>query len=506
MRPAFRRRLATLDAWSARWSMYRWTAAALGLIAGCGLIAAAAGQLLATPAELLASLGVSTVTCLAANRACAWLWRAPVRYESALVTALVLHLIAWPGLDPQTLLALVLAGVLATVGKYLLAVRGRRLANPAAFGLFATGLLGLGSGNWWVASPALFPVVAIAAVAVLRRSGAGAPAMAALAAGSTLLVARLTWAGAPPAQAALTALTSYPILFLAAFMVTDPQLFPPRRWQQLLVGALAGGLVAAPIGIGDWRSSPEVAVLAGNLLGWALSAGRGASAGVDVVRRRKLAGDLVEVTLRSSRPVRFLPGQFVELTASSAPSGRGNRRVFSLTSPPAGDARELTIAFHAGAPRSAFKQSLLAPGPQTRLRAESVRGDLVPPRRPDVPLLLVAAGVGVTPFVSFAAAFAERPRDVVLLYCVRSADDLIYPAQLSGWRVVVVSPDGGPLPEGWTHAPAAELTAAVVLRHCPDAADRTGYVAGSPAAVAHLTSTLAAAGVRRIHSERLVGA
>ena len=61
-------------------------------------------------------------------------------------------------------------------------------------------------------------------------------------------------------------------------------------------------------------------------------------------------------------------------------------------------------------------------------------GDFVLPRDPATPVLLVAAGIGITPYVAqLAGASAGNPagdRDVVLLYLAKSAAELGYAEEL----------------------------------------------------------------------------
>jgi len=503
--------LARLVARSGRWSMYRWTAAGLALVEVCALGAAATGQLLAGPIDLLVSLAVAVAVSIVANRACAALWHAPVRDESALVTGLIVHLVAWPGTDRVSLLAVVVAAGIAAVSKYALVVRGRRLVNPAAVGLAVSGLVGLGSGSWWVATPVLLPMVAVTGLLVLQRSATWPAAAGAFITGLVGLTVWLAGSGASVPQAAASALGSYPVVFWAAFMVTDPQLLPARRLHQVVAGVASGIALAIPfslsIGALTVSSSPATAVLVGNLVALGLRARRSRAVDARAGATRSLGGDIVEVDLITSRPISIEAGQYVEMTAPSGPwTARGNRRAFTPTSTTGTPGTGLQIVFRAGEPLSSFKRSLLTDG--APLRLEGVRGDLTLPGDPGIPLVLLAGGVGITPFIAFANQLRARGevRDVVLIHCVRHVDEIIHPEVLSGFRVIVVSPDtDGKLPEDWLRFAGSVPDAEALKRLCPDIGKRLAYVAGSPRSVARYRRALRAAGVLRVRSEALVG-
>ncbi|MFP3468263.1 flavodoxin reductase, partial [Leifsonia sp. SIMBA_070] len=80
-----------------------------------------------------------------------------------------------------------------------------------------------------------------------------------------------------------------------------------------------------------------------------------------------------------------------------------------------------------------------------------VAGDFLLPRDRTAPLLLIASGVGITPFMSQLRSLAAGgdgtgpgtvERDVVLVYAAASVDELAYAAELHrmGIRVLVCTP------------------------------------------------------------------
>jgi len=281
---------------------------------------------------------------------------------------------------------------------------------------------------------------------------------------------------------------SSPIVFFAGIMLSEPLTLAPRRWQQLALAVLAAVLFAWPLWtqrafdeavvLGPFESTYEIALVVVNVVAFLL--GQRGGVRLDVVDRRRLTPDVWELRFRPQRPVRFRPGQYLELDLTGHGSDRrGTRRAFSISSAP-GD--ELTVAVRVPERPSAFKRALVGLDEGDVVRATSVSGDFTWPRT-SRPMLLVAGGIGITPFVSQLRHHAGD--DVVLVYGVAGADDVAYRDELAatGARVVVVSPERPDLPEGWTWAQGAFVTREVLDDHVPDHRERTVYVSGPPAMV-----------------------
>ena len=422
-------------------------------------------------------------------------WANWPQLESTLATGLILGFLFTPRLELPALLGVGLAGILAGASKYLLAWRGRHLLNPAAFGAAAIGVSGLAVPTWWIGSEALLPIVALGALLVATRAGALGPAVltVVIAAGST--AAALLAFGLPLSQALVLPFTSFGTIFLAGIMLTEPLTLPPRRGARFLVAALVGALLGLPLVLAAsgaaFPIAPEIALLIGNLLAWAFGQRRGLR--FEVLGQRAVGDRVYELRLRPLTPVRHEAGQAIELAVPHRrPDLRGRLRAFSILSAPG--APELEIAYGVPAESSSLKRALLALQPGDRLTATRVLGDFTLPRNPAVPVLLVAGGIGITPFVSMvrSAAGAGGGRDIVV---VHRASDPVYAdefAAVPGVRFV-------PFYEARPDADA--LLAAV-----PDLASRTAYVSGPPGMVAALSAMLRRAGVRRIRRDVFSGA
>ena len=180
--------------------------------------------------------------------------------------------------------------------------------------------------------------------------------------------------------------------------------------------------------------------------------------------------------VRAGRRVRFRPGQWIELhVPHPAVDGRGSRRVFSLATPP-GRADGVAVAFRVTGTLSSFKRALSALPEGGLVRATGVGGDFVLPRDAGVPLLLLAGGIGITPFVSQLADLARSgaQRDVVVVLLLGPGEEVPYADVLldSGARVVVVSPERPPaMPAPWAFASGPTIDVATLRRPCPTPPD-----------------------------------
>ncbi|HEV7622604.1 MAG TPA: oxidoreductase, partial [Amnibacterium sp.] len=425
-------------------------------------VAASIPRWIAYPtAGLVASLVVAVVAARLAASLVGAIARAPVHGTSSLITGLILMLLMYPSTRPLDLLLLVAAAVVAAASKYLVTVGGRHVLNPAAAGVFVVGLTGLSGGVWWVANPVLLPFVAVAGLVVAIRVGAALPALVLVAAGALLETAVSAAQGADPIAALVAALTSTPLVFLAGFMFTEPVTLPPRTGQRMLVAVVVAVLLALPyvlpVRVLTFGPSPEFALLVGNVL--ALLLARPAAAQLRFVARRPLTASATEYAFRPERPVRHLAGQYLELQLPHRGADRrGIRRTLTIVSPPGDPA--VRVAVRTREPMSSFKQALDVLPVGSPVRAVTVSGAFTLPADRGVPLLLVASGIGITPFVSQlaadrAAVAAGAPaRDVLLVDRVPTGEDVPYRDVLeaSGVRVLVVCPDPetlGPVPDHW---------------------------------------------------------
>ena len=490
-----------------RFSMYRIVLVSLGVLAVVALVLSFVRLVAPEPLELIVTLAVLVAACVAVDTAAQRLLRLPWRLESSLITAHILLFIVRPTLEPLALVGIVIAAVAASASKYLLAWRGRHIFNPAAVGatvltLLSVGMPALGASSWWVGTPALAGPVIITGLVVLARTEKVRVVLVFLVVAVTVAVLRTA---TQYEQAGITIpieelfwqiLWSSPFLFLGAFMLSEPLTLPPRRWQQFTVAGVVGVLAGFPIDVGAISLGQERALLVGNLVAFAFSVRTAVR--LTLESRERLTPTVQQLTFQAKRGFSFAPGQYLELDVPHRrPDARGTRREFSIASAPA-DLPSVRIAFRDGtraAPLSSYKTALAETLPGDDLAVTGVWGDFVLPRRPTSPILMVAAGIGVTPFVSQLRelTLAGVERDIVLVYVASDSSELAYRAELaaSGIPVIVFTRDRpADLPAHWTWARGVRLDAEGLVGVVPDISSRHAYISGPAGLIAELAPAL----------------
>lgn len=504
-----------------RFSMYRTVQSALALLAAIALLLSFLGMVAPTPGELLATAAVLALVSVGADAAAQRILRLPLRTESSLITATILLFVLRPTVEPIGLVGIAIAALAASVSKYLLVWRGRHIFNPAAVGATVVTILaavlplgaGIGGSAWWVGTPAMFgPVLLLGLIVLWRTEKVRVVALFFVVA----IVVNLVRVTVQYQQSGLEldfgtvfgqVLTASPFLFLGAFMVSEPLTLPPRRWQQLVVAAVVGVLAGWPIPVGYMTLGQERALLIGNLVAFLFCLRAAIRLTLD--SRSSPTPTVRELTFRVQRPLSFAPGQYLELDVPHRrPDARGTRRPFSILSAPE-DLPIVRVAYRDGAgAQSSYKRALGAAESGDALAVTGVWGDFLLPTDPARPLLMVAAGIGVTPFVSQLRHLtaAGEQRDIVLVLVASDASQLAFRAELaaSGVPVVVFTrdePDG--LPSNWTWAGGVRIDAVELSRAVPDLAARHAYVSGPPGLIADLAPALRSA--RSITTDAFAG-
>jgi len=488
-------------------------AATLWVVVVAALVLMLVGVLAFDPLAGVLSVIVTVASTAVGAYAGGAIVRATPELESVLVSGLIVFLLFPPRLDAPSLTAVAIAGLIAGASRFLVARLGRHLFNPAALGALVVALVAsvldlagisfLGGPTWWVATPPLAPVVALGALVVCYRSSVVTVALAYVVVAAAFRTGQLIAFGMPLGDSLATIFGSLPIVFAAGYLLSEPQTLPPRWWQRLLVAGLAALVASVPFSFGPLYSSPELGIVIANVLAWGFGARR--AIGLTVTGVQRHGQNVVSLRLRADEPVAHLAGQAIEL---AVPHGsrdiRGRRRVFSIASAPG--AEDLEIAFCVPPHASTAKRALAALSPGDGLRATRVFGDFVAPKV-GTDALLVAGGIGITPFLSMLRD-ADPRHDYVVVY--RSSEEtppFLAELEAAGVRVVLscpVAPE--PMPTGWTWLGRGRLVAEDLAAAIPDLPGRVAYVSGPPSMVAALTAALRRAGVRGVRRDVFSGA
>lgn len=131
---------------------------------------------------------------------------------------------------------------------------------------------------------------------------------------------------------------------------------------------------------------------------------------------------------KPERPVRYIAGQFTEIYLPHEDvDDRGVRRWFTLSSSPTDEMVSITTKFAADQ-GSTFKEHLAELKPGAPLKLADPMGDFVLPKDPSIPLIFVAAGMGITPVHSMIKWLQDtgEKRNIHLIYAVAEEDQLAF--------------------------------------------------------------------------------
>ncbi len=459
--------------------------------------------------SILASSLVLLTVCRVANLGLAWLFGATTNFESPAITALILTFVLQPAVQWTDAVTLGLVAVVAMASKYLLAIRARHIFNPAAMGLVVIGLLGGGAVTWWVATPAMLPAVAVLGFLVVRKLQRGlmvaVTIAAALAAISLSAAVQDLWT----ADILIQAFLSWPLVFFATIMVTEPSTQPATRGWRLVYGAVVGGLFGGQLTFGSLATTPEMALVLGNLLAF-VAAGTGRLR-MQLVTSHELVPGVYEFVFKPNGLRRFKAGQYMEWTlVHRNPDLRGSRRYFTVASSPTES--EVRLATRVGPGRvSSFKTALQKLQPGHNVSATGPMGDFVLPNDAAAKLVWLAGGIGVTPFRSQAKYLTDtkQRRDVSLLYLASNPQAFVYRAEFDRASAVGVVSHyilSGDDASKW-NGPCGPLTIELLTKLVPDFTERTYYLSGPSGLISQQRGMLRAVGIpsSRIHTDDFPG-
>lgn len=469
-----------LDEQLGRITMYRLVVYGLIAISLMALGLMLVGYLPYSPVAFLASVGLFVGMSYAANRLLGWLFGVRPHSESAIITGLILALLFVPPTTFLEGLQLGLIAVIAMASKYVIAFRGRHIFNPAAIGIVLAGVTGLAYAAWWIATPALLPITAIVSWLILFKTKRLQMAGVFLAVAVGVILARTAVDGGLSFQTVTMALTSWPLVFFAGVMLCEPLTLPPRKRQQFIEAAVVGLLLGSGLQLGGVTMTPALALVVGNILGWYWGTRRLIK--LRLVSRKHMGLNMYDFTFDSNKP-QYIAGQYLELSLPHRHAdSRGMRRTFSIVGRP-GD-EHLNIGTRLPEKPSSFKRALMNMKPGQTVYATRIAGDFVLPDDESVPVVLIAGGIGVTPYISYIMTAGKR--DMKLIYAVSSSADLAYVEQLRSHdiTITIVSPDEAPLPEPtWRHSKAPFLNETIIKEMIDTGSQPIVYISGPPGMV-----------------------
>ncbi len=197
----------------------------------------------------------------------------------------------------------------------------------------------------------------------------------------------------------------------------------------------------------------------------------------------------------------FKPGQAIDLILPNPdnPDEEGERHTFSIVSAPFQDQLCVTTRMR----DSTYKQRLKSLSPGAPVKIEGPFGSLILHNKASRAGVLVAGGIGITPFMSMLrhAAHEALPQQLLLLYSNRRPEDAAFLPELqqlekenTRFHMLATMTQMAKSSQPWT-GETGMLDAIMLKRTIGDLPDPVVYLAGPPEMVAAIRQMLSEAGI-----------
>ncbi len=416
------------------------------------------------------------------------LLKAPTNVESVYITCLILFFLLLPPSSISDIWMLALAAFLAIGSKFIIAINKKHIFNPAAFAAVLLGAVGIGASLWWIGIPAFLPFTLICGFLIVRKIRKFKMFLTFIAVSTTVAMIFGVLKGASPAEVIAFMYTSGPVIFFASIMFTEPSTSPPTFKKQFIYAIIVGLLYGSQFRIGPIFSSPELALVLGNIYSYFVSQKEKLT--LTLQNSREIAKDTYEFIFTPPHKIHYAPGQYFEWTLSHKNSdARGVRRYFTIASSPTENQLKLGIKM-SPVSGSSFKKKLLSLKPGDLLIAGQLAGDFILPKEKNKKLVFIAGGIGITPFRSMIEYLIDsnESRQVILFYSNKTFDEIAYKdifqkAQKNGIITVYVLTDEKNVPHEF-NGETGRINEAMIKKYVTDIKQRTYYLSG-PAAMVH---------------------
>lgn len=217
-----------------------------------------------------------------------------------------------------------------------------------------------------------------------------------------------------------------------------------------------------------------------------------------ITSKKEVAKGTLETTFSVEEEVAFTAGQFIFVTLPELhyPDDRGNRRHFSIVNSPT---EKGIIRFTTRVRESGYKQTLKELPEGTQVELGPIGGDFVLPEDTQQPLVFIAGGIGITPYMSMLQYMKDKnlSYNITLIYSNRDQQSTVYFNQLNelakeipNLKVIFVMTQM----EDW-NGEKGHIDVEFIKRHFPDVNSQKYFVVGPPVMSDALVKVLGDAGV-----------
>jgi ferredoxin-NADP reductase len=465
----------------------------MGLI-GIATVFGLFGILPYSPFSILFSVSVLVVVSWATNFVFAKAFNAQSNVESVYITALILTLIISPYGASTNLAFLGWAAVWSMASKFIFAIGKKQIFNPAGVAVAITAIFINQSASWWVGTASMMPFVLIGGLLIVRKIKRSDLVFSFVASAVATILVFTILKGASPVSELSKIIFTTPLLFFAFTMLTEPLTSPPTKFMPVLFGILVGFLFAPQVHIGTFYFTPELALVIGNIFSYIVSPKY--KLVLKLKEKLRIAPDVYDFVFAINQKLSFTPGQYMEWTlAHDGSDDRGNRRYFTIASSPTENEVRLGVKFNN--PSSSFKKSLLTMDTDKEIVTSQLSGDFTLPKNPEEKLVLIAGGIGITPFRSMIKYLIDRGerRQIILIYSNKTEEEIVYrdvfdrAQEELGIKVIYTLTDLEKISPAW-QGERGRLDESMIRLEVPDFMERKFYLSGPHAMVTGFEDTL----------------
>jgi glycine betaine catabolism B len=212
----------------------------------------------------------------------------------------------------------------------------------------------------------------------------------------------------------------------------------------------------------------------------------------EIVKKKKLSPNAIEITLCPKGDFRFIAGQHVKIKVPRVKDDPiGEIRSFSIASAP--NQKNIIIILRIHEHMYAFKRYFVDATLGSEVEISKPFGSFILPDTTDKKIIFIAGGIGITPFLSmiYWTHGNKISHDIHLLYFNKNEDDEVYKVEL---RTLADSENSFKLSE--FYGPLQNDILKVTL---PRYKNTVYYIAGPPGMVTHAMRSLAILGVSANH-------
>lgn len=409
-----------------RTTMYKVVSSGLTFLIVISLIASILNLTGFSIVSALLSLTILLVTNVVFNKVVSNVLNIPPHQESTIITAFILYLLYTPTKNIQELCLLGIVSLISVLSKYLITKNKTHILNPVAAAAVLSSVLLNYPATWWVGSSYMLIPVTLVALVILRKQRKFSLALTFLI--TSLVLIYITYSNFYTSIIELLYQTflTWPLIFFASVMLTEPFTLPQRKNLETVYAVLIGILSVIPFHIWKIGTSPEVALLVGNIIAFVLLPKNRYL--LKLKSKIEIAPTIYKVVFEPDRKIKFEAGQYIEIMLPHKNQDiRGERRYFTIASSPI--EKEVTLIIRLINSGSTFKKYLSELELNTTLYGQQIRGDFtLDTTNTSSKYLFIAGGIGITPFISIVSYLLTKKKqsNATLLFISSKETDFIY--------------------------------------------------------------------------------